>query len=155
MLRQFCPATRVNVPEMIPHPFDPENTKTERLALIVSYTSHGRLWLTRCGMRQHPDPRLRRFPLAASSSRPPPGNSGRVTGDSEVMGKLSALCESLNLGSWDGSPSRSHAPCAGTRFRRRRHAGPPILHRSWTYASQEMAPHRARPGAAVAKSRSR
>ena len=30
-----------NALEMIPHPFDPENTKTERLALIVSYASHG------------------------------------------------------------------------------------------------------------------
>ena len=74
---------------------------------------------------------------------------GGLAGYPEVMGKLSALCESLNLSSWDRSPSRRHAPCAGTRFRRRRHAGPPILHRSWTYASQEMAPHRVRPGAAV------
>src|SRR5437879_5551259 len=27
-----------------------------------------------------------------------------------------------SLSSWDGWPYRSHAPCAGTRFRRRRHA---------------------------------
>ena len=66
-----------------------------------------------------------------------------------------SLARGLNLSSWDGWPCRSHVPCAGTRFRRRRHAGPPILRRSWTYASQEMAPHRVRPGAAVAKSRSR
>jgi uncharacterized damage-inducible protein DinB len=29
-----------NALEMIPHPFDPENTRTERLALIVGYASH-------------------------------------------------------------------------------------------------------------------
>lgn len=30
-----------NALEMIPHPFDPENTSTERLALVVGYASHG------------------------------------------------------------------------------------------------------------------
>ena len=30
-----------NALEMIPHPFDPQNTTTERLALIVGYASHG------------------------------------------------------------------------------------------------------------------
>ena len=30
-----------NALEMIPHPFDPENTSTERLALAVGYASHG------------------------------------------------------------------------------------------------------------------
>lgn len=30
-----------NALEMIPHPYDPENTKVERLALIVGYASHG------------------------------------------------------------------------------------------------------------------
>src|SRR6266852_1283399 len=39
-----------------------------------------------------------------------------------------------SLSSWDGFPYRSHAPCAGTRFRRRRHAEPPILRRSWSHA---------------------
>ena len=29
-----------NALKMIPHPFDPENTRTERLALIVGYASH-------------------------------------------------------------------------------------------------------------------
>jgi uncharacterized damage-inducible protein DinB len=30
-----------NALEMIPHPYDPENSKLERLALVVSYASHG------------------------------------------------------------------------------------------------------------------
>lgn len=30
-----------NVLELIPHPYDPENTKLERFALIVGYASHG------------------------------------------------------------------------------------------------------------------
>jgi len=30
-----------NALELIPHPFDPRNTRTERLALIVAYASHG------------------------------------------------------------------------------------------------------------------
>jgi hypothetical protein len=30
-----------NALEMIPHPFDPENTRTERLALALGYASHG------------------------------------------------------------------------------------------------------------------
>lgn len=30
-----------NALEMIPHPFDPENTTVERLALVVGYASHG------------------------------------------------------------------------------------------------------------------
>lgn len=30
-----------NALEVIPHPFDPQNTQTERLALIVGYASHG------------------------------------------------------------------------------------------------------------------
>src|ERR1700681_972558 len=29
-----------NALEMIPHPFDPENKRTERLALVVGYASH-------------------------------------------------------------------------------------------------------------------
>ena len=78
-----------------------------------------------------------------------------LTGYTEVMGQFSARYESRNLSFWDGWPNRSRAPCAGTRCHRRRHAVPPILRRSWTYASQEMAPHLVRPGAAVAKSRSR
>ena len=30
-----------NAVEVIPHPFDPQSTRTERLALIVGYASHG------------------------------------------------------------------------------------------------------------------
>lgn len=30
-----------NALEMIPHPFDPQNTRVERLALLVGYASHG------------------------------------------------------------------------------------------------------------------
>jgi DinB superfamily len=30
-----------NALEMIPHPFDPQNTRIERLALIAGYASHG------------------------------------------------------------------------------------------------------------------
>jgi hypothetical protein len=30
-----------NALEMMPHPFDPENTRTERLALALGYASHG------------------------------------------------------------------------------------------------------------------
>lgn len=30
-----------NALEVIPHPFDPQNTRTNRLALIVGYAGHG------------------------------------------------------------------------------------------------------------------
>src|SRR5260370_42190625 len=93
--------------------------------------------------------------LPGEIRRPLAADSGRVTGYTTVMGQLSAHCESLNLSSWDGWPNRSRAPCAGTRCRRQRHAAPPILRRSWTYARLEMAPHRVQQGAALARSRSR
>ena len=39
--RGIMSINETNAIEMIPHPFDPDNTRTERLALVVGYANHG------------------------------------------------------------------------------------------------------------------
>jgi len=62
------------------------------------------------------------------------GSGGGLAGYPEVMGKLSALLrkpQTSVLGT--RSPSRRHAPCAGTRFRPAAACrSNPFFHRSWT-----------------------
>ena len=39
--RGIMSINEINALESIPHQFDPENTRTERLALVVGYANHG------------------------------------------------------------------------------------------------------------------